>query len=87
MTSALTHRLDALNDSFVVDGILYSRPLHGSMYARPMVQVLPDHGCETRRGPCCVEYLHSAAEMLSSDPPTDAELDRWVRTGFWVSFS
>lgn len=57
-------------DTFTVDGIEYdpSQALESIYLLRPMIQLRDD------------EYDHEdhEAEMFHSDPPTEAELDRYV---------
>lgn len=78
-TAPIDDRLNS--DLFTVDDILYSREVRGPAYCRPMFQILRDHECRRQ----CTTHLNGAAEILLSDPPTEEELARWVRTGFWLA--
>jgi hypothetical protein len=59
---------------FVVDGICYRMPSNDSVHIRPLFDTYDDHLRDCRCG-------SGASPMWCSNPPTDTELDRWVRTG------
>jgi len=61
------------NAEFVVDGIRYAIERIGA-HIRPILDAYDDHldTCECQQGSFPMRFSH---------PPTDFELDRWVRTG------
>lgn len=56
---------------FVVDGIEYTSERTGVAESRLMIQVIADDG-------------GSYARMRADRPPTEAELDMWVQSG-WMT--
>lgn len=63
---------------FTVDGIVYTAAEPGPHIIRLMVDLIADHYCEIY-GYDCDGGMHRMDFRLP--PPTEAELDRFVRTG------